>query len=252
MSLKNLNITMRYLDVIIPVKNEADNVEELVRRIHTSLSKADISYGIIFVDDHSDDATVDVINSLAKDFPIKAYRKQGKKGKAYSILEGARYSAADTLVMIDGDLQYPPEAIPLMFEKSRKHGIVVAKRQEYGGSQTRKFISNSFKFLFGKMLFNFQCDVQSGLKLFKREIIDVLQENEVSGWTLDIPLLHTAMQMGHSIGGKKYKKNSLFDRPLNYYLSYLYSKIHSNIILKINLHRTYSKKKRLSFQVNSF
>lgn len=191
---------MRYLDVLVPVKNEADNVEELVRRIHTSLTEAGISYGVIFIDDHSDDTTVEVINRLAKQYPVKAYRKQGKKGKAYSILEGMNYSSADTLAMIDGDLQYPPEALVEMYEKSNQHGVVVAKRQKYHDSKTRKIFSKTFKYLFGKLLFNFNCDVQSGLKLFKREILERVDEKDVSGWTLDIPLLHTAVDMGHSIG----------------------------------------------------
>jgi dolichol-phosphate mannosyltransferase len=191
---------MRYLDVLVPVKNEADNVEELVSRIHTSLTEAGISYGVIFIDDHSEDTTVDVINRLAKQYPVKAYTKQGKKGKAYSILEGVRYSTADTLAMIDGDLQYPPEALVEMYEKSVEHGVVVAKRQKYQDSKTRKLVSKTFKYLFGKLLFNFKCDVQSGLKLFKREIIERVEERDVSGWTLDIPLLHTAVEMGHSIG----------------------------------------------------
>ena len=121
---KAWRLTMRYLDVLVPVKNEADNVEELVRRIHTSLTEAGISYGVIFIDDHSDDTTVEVINRLAKQYPVKAYRKQGKKGKAYSILEGMNYSSADTLAMIDGDLQYPPEALVEMYEKPNQHGVV--------------------------------------------------------------------------------------------------------------------------------
>lgn len=191
---------MRYLDVIVPVKNEAENINDLVRRIYTSLNDAGIAHEIIFVDDKSTDSTIDIIHQLAKDFPVRVYSKQGKKGKAFSIIEGARYSTADVLVMIDGDLQYPPEAIPEMFEKSINHGVVVAKRQKYGGSKIRKFVSSSFKQLFGKLLFNFDCDVQSGLKLFRREILESINENEVSAWSLDVPLLNTAIDLGHTIG----------------------------------------------------
>lgn len=191
---------MKYLDVIVPVKNEAENINDLVRRINSSLNQAGITHEIIFVDDKSTDATVDMIHQLAKDFPVRVYTKQGKKGKAFSIIEGVRYSTADTLVMIDGDLQYPPEAIPEMFEKAGEHGVVVASRKKYGGTKLRKFVSDSFKYLFGKLLFDFNCDVQSGLKLFKREIIEAIDEKEISAWSLDVPLLHTATDLGHSIG----------------------------------------------------
>lgn len=191
---------MKYLDIIVPVKNEADNIEELVRRIDQSLNKAGISYGVIFVDDRSEDKTVDSIYSLAKSFPLKVFTKQGKKGKAYSILEGIQHSTAEFVGMIDGDLQYPPEVIPEMFEKLQEHGVVVARRAAHKTSGLRKLASRTFKNLFGKFLFNFNCDVQSGLKLFKREIIVNVDPKEVSGWTLDIPLLTTAQDMGYSIG----------------------------------------------------
>src|SRR3990167_4574163 len=119
---------MDYIDIVIPVRNEEKNIWPLVSRVNLSLEKARIDYQIIFIDDHSTDRTVEVINSLRSVFPIQIFTKQGKQGKAYSILEGASYAKGQKIVMIDADLQYPPEAIPKMLTLSKSHGVVVANR----------------------------------------------------------------------------------------------------------------------------
>lgn len=191
---------MSYLDIIIPVKNEVRNIDELVNRINNSLLDKNIDYRMIFVDDHSTDKTVELLNLLKKNYPIRIYIKQGKPGKAYSILEGVAKSAAEYVVMIDADLQYPPEAIPEMLELTKKHGVVVARRAKYKDSKVRKLFSHSFNTLFGKVLHGFKCDVQSGLKLFKREIALFVDPQKITPWTLDLTLLHTAQDLGYSIG----------------------------------------------------
>jgi len=216
---------MNQLDIIIPVKDEAENLEELTTRIHRSLSKAKIRYSIIFVDDYSTDNTAEKIrnyishsdsspnsflekviydanggNGESNGSRVKLLRKKGKQGKAYSILEGAKASSAPFIAMIDGDLQYPPEAIPQMYKLAQKHGVVVANRKENSTSRLRRIASKVYNFFFGKLLYGFDCDVQSGLKVFKKEVIEHIRENEVSPWTIDINLLHTAQELGYTIG----------------------------------------------------
>jgi glycosyltransferase involved in cell wall biosynthesis len=99
------------LSIIVPVYNEAENVSPLVKRLDSAMKKAGISYEVVFVDDHSTDGTVAKVKSLKATYPITLLMKAGKKGKGFSILEGAAVAKADRLAMIDGDLQYPPEAI---------------------------------------------------------------------------------------------------------------------------------------------
>jgi glycosyltransferase involved in cell wall biosynthesis/cellulose synthase/poly-beta-1,6-N-acetylglucosamine synthase-like glycosyltransferase len=61
-------------------------------------------------------------------------------------------------------------------------------------------MSRGFQWFFGKLLHGLDCDVQSGLKLFKREIIEEVHAEDVTPWTLDIPLLTTALYLGFTIG----------------------------------------------------
>jgi len=191
---------MKQLDIIIPVKNEAGSIKELVERIDKSLTSAEISYKLIFIDDHSDDATVQEINKLAFTYPVICQIKKGKPGKAYSILEGARLATSPSLAMIDGDCQYPPEALPEMLTLLENHGVVVANRKNQRTSFLRKIGSKLNVLIFERLLHGFKVDTQSGLKVFKKEVVDNLSEKDVYGWTIDMPLLRTALELGYSVG----------------------------------------------------
>jgi cellulose synthase/poly-beta-1,6-N-acetylglucosamine synthase-like glycosyltransferase/glycosyltransferase involved in cell wall biosynthesis/O-antigen/teichoic acid export membrane protein len=191
---------MKRLDVIIPVRNEAANLPELVLRLHKSLEEADIVYKLIVIDDHSTDRTLQVVERLSRKYPIETYIKEGKPGKAYSVMEGAKHTSSEYLAMIDGDLEYPPEAIPRMYDLAHRHGIVVANRQVQTRSRLRRLASGFNRLVLGKMLLGLDCDCQSGLKVFHRHILEHLNADEVDAWTLDMPLLHRALELGCTIG----------------------------------------------------
>lgn len=190
------------LDIVVPVLNEAESLPGLLSRIDSSLKNANIKYKVIVVDDHSTDKTESVVNKLSKSYPVIFKSKVGKQGKAYSILEGASYSKSKYIVMIDGDLQYAPENIPLMYKKAleEEFGVVVANRVSHKEGFIRKVGSKVIKFLAGKILMGLNLDVQSGLKLFKRTILAHIDQKDVKPWSFDIPLLHTAAELGYNIG----------------------------------------------------
>jgi len=81
-----------------------------------------------------------------------------------------------------------------------KDGIVVARRLISEESPLRRTMSRGFQWIFGKVLHGLDCDVQSGLKLFRREIIASVNVQDVTAWTLDIPLLTAAQNLGYTIG----------------------------------------------------
>ncbi len=100
--------------------------------------------------------------------------------------------------MIDADLQYPPEAFPEMVENlSVGYDIVVARRQHKKVNILRSIVSSGFSFLFVKLLHNISVDAQSGLKVFRKEIIDRLNLTPDSGWTFDMAFLINARDAGY-------------------------------------------------------
>ncbi len=190
---------MQELAIIIPAKNEAASLPTLIDRLHLSLLRAKITHHIIVIDDYSTDKTFQVTKKLEANYPVKVFKKQGKPGKAYAILEGAKHSTAPYLAFIDADLQYPPEALAQMAKLTETAGLVIARRKPRKLSWQRQAVSTIGRFITGRVLFNMPYDVQSGLKLFKRDIITHIREEDVSPWTIDIPLIVTANRLGYNI-----------------------------------------------------
>jgi len=194
-----MNKAIEGLSVIVPTFNEEANVTSLVEKIHNALSQAKINYEIIFIDDHSTDQTQNIISNLAIYYPIISATKVGKKGKSYSILEGAKFAQFDNIAMIDADLQYPPEALPKMVGMLKSSDLVISNRKKYKDAAVRKVLSRTFRFLFGHVLFGLNYDIQSGLKVFKREVYETLKFIPSSSWTFDLEFLHRAKQAGFEI-----------------------------------------------------
>jgi len=193
---------MPKISIIVPVKNEEKNIEKLVTRVHSSISSAGIAYEILLIDDHSTDKTTDVAKKLQKNYPIRLFTKQGKAGKGYSIIEGVSHAQSELICMIDADLQYDPKHIPEMLsriENNPEVGVVVAERKEYKGTFLRKMSSRINAFFVGRMLFNLKHDIQSGLKIFRKDILKHVDVAHVGPWSFDVPLLHTAKELGYRI-----------------------------------------------------
>jgi len=193
---------MTKISIIVPVKNEEKNIVKLVTRIHESVTAKHISYELILIDDHSTDKTTNVAKELQKLYPIRLFTKEGKAGKGYSIIEGVSHARSELICMIDADLQYDPKHIPEMLsriEHNPEVGVVVAERKEYRGRMRRRLASRLNAFVFGKLLFNIPHDIQSGLKIFRKEIAQHIDSQFVGPWSFDIPLLFTAKETGFII-----------------------------------------------------
>ncbi len=190
---------MKKVSIIIPTRNEEKNIVPLLERIHNALFDKKIPYEVIFIDDHSTDKTFEKINSIKNLYPIKVYLKKGQRGKAQSILEGVSYAKYDLLCMIDADLQYSPEAIPHMVEKIGSHAdIIVANRHKRNVGFHRKLASFVFVTVFGKFLHGLDYDVQSGLKVFRKEILQRIVLHPTA-WTFDMEFLLKARMAGYKI-----------------------------------------------------
>lgn len=191
---------MAGISIIVPTFNEEHSIEELVKRIHTSAMAAKKAYEIIFIDDNSSDATLEKINKLDNCYAVRSYTKNGLRGKAFSLTQGFDLAKYEALCMIDADLQYPPEAIFPMAVRLEKTDIVVANRIENRTSFLRKFLSGGFRIVFGRLLFGLNTDIQSGLKVFKREVWESINYQPKKAWAFDLGFLHGARKAGFGIG----------------------------------------------------
>ncbi len=192
----------RRLSVIIPTLNERGNIEPLVKRLSRALDEAGITWEAIFIDDHSTDGTFQQLERMAQaGFPIAPYPKEGKRGKAYSLLEGFARTQYENIVILDADLQCPPEAIGPMFEHlSNGADVVVANRRNAVGNPCRRLASWIFHEVFARRLNGLQVDSQSGLKLFRRSVLESVTLCP-SPWTFDMEFLLKAQLAGYAVKG---------------------------------------------------
>ena len=187
------------VSVVVPVYNEIEVIKQFHATLLKTLRDLKKSYEIIYVDDNSTDGTYEWLQSVSMENSVIVVRKDGTKGKAYSLIQGFDMAKGDAFVMIDGDLQYPPERIPALLKALEKHDIAVAERKKYKDSMMRKMMSRTFRHLFGKMLFGLKTDIQSGLKAFKREVYELVKFQPYSPWTFDLEFLYRATQAGFSV-----------------------------------------------------
>jgi dolichol-phosphate mannosyltransferase len=139
--------------VVIPTLNEEGNIVSLVKRLARVFEERSLGGELLFIDDHSTDETRALIARLtpeyAETFTISCHLKKGQRGKAQSLIEGFALAEFDTIVMIDADLQYPPEAIPGMLDRlTAGADIVVADRKEHDTNFLRKLLSKTFSLVF--------------------------------------------------------------------------------------------------------
>ncbi|WP_144876519.1 glycosyltransferase [Microbacterium sp. 1.5R] len=123
--------------VIVPTFNERDNVAELVARTAAALAAYDAE--ILFVDDSTDDTAAEIAR-VAADAPLPVsvvHRDDNTGGLGGAVVVGLGAAAYDLCVVMDGDLQHPPELLPVLVARHAEGGAdVVAASRYVGGGDT--------------------------------------------------------------------------------------------------------------------
>ena len=119
------------ISVVIPIFNEQDNLPELLRRTSAALTATGRQWEIILVDDGSRDSSTQIIREAhAADPRVKLISLSRNFGHQPAITAGIHYAAGQAVILIDGDLQDPPELIPDLVSKwSEGNQVVLAKRR---------------------------------------------------------------------------------------------------------------------------
>ena len=120
-----------FISVVIPVYNEEETVAELHRRLHAMFSRLKHDYELIFVDDGSHDNSLPLLLSLQKqDKHLKILSFSRNFGHQIAISAGIDHASGDAVVLMDGDLQDPPEVLPEFIRKWREgYDVVYAIRK---------------------------------------------------------------------------------------------------------------------------
>jgi glycosyltransferase involved in cell wall biosynthesis len=132
--------------VVVPVYRNAPTLRELCRRIRAVLDARARSYELVFVDDASPDESLAVLDELKQQGSTIVLPLSSNLGQHRAVLSGLRRATGRTVVVMDADLQDPPEAIPLLLDRLQEGfaAVYAARRGRYQ-SLFRRLTSRLFK-----------------------------------------------------------------------------------------------------------
>ena len=165
------------VSVVLSFRNEEENLPELIRRLRDVFAHIDVDYELVFINDDSDDSSLDILLEHAKnDSRIKIVNMSRRWGSYPCIVAGFRYTKGDAVIYMDSDLQDPPELIAKMIEKWHNGADLV------NTVRTKRLGENRFKMWLTRIAYktiNFFADFEipenSGdFKLLSRQIVDIV------------------------------------------------------------------------------
>jgi len=165
---------MTTLSIVIPARNEAENIITLVEGIDRALA-AHAPFEIIVVDDCSTDASVAVLTKRAETMPhLRILRHDRSGGQSAAVHSGTKAARAPIILTLDGDGQNPPEelpklAAPLLNDSTGKIGLVAGQRVGRQDTWSKKIASKFANRLRGWILQDGTRDTGCGLKGFRRD-----------------------------------------------------------------------------------
>lgn len=124
------------VSIIVPAFREAPNLKPLIERVFSSLYDAGVDGELIIVDDNSQDGTDQIVESLQNDYPIRLIVREDERGLSSAVLRGFEHAQYDYFVVMDADLQHPPEMITSLIKKleDRSCDFVLGTRYGQGGT----------------------------------------------------------------------------------------------------------------------
>lgn len=165
------------LSVIVPIFNEELVIPELYRRLCQVLEQVEGGYEILFVNDGSRDRSFEILAELATVDPhVRVINLSRNFGHQIAITAGMDHAAGDAVVIIDADLQDPPELIHEMLAKWREgYDVIYAIRKSREGETAFKKFTASFFYRVLARITNLNIPVDTGdFRLMSRQAVDSL------------------------------------------------------------------------------
>jgi glycosyltransferase involved in cell wall biosynthesis len=168
---------MTELSVVIPIKDERENLRPLHQRVRAALDPLGSTYEIVIVDDGSMDGSFAVLEEIAAADPcVKVVRLRRNFGQTAALQAGIDWSTGEVIATMDGDLQNDPADIPLLFDKMKEGYDAVmgerAKRQDH--FLVRKVPSKIGNWLIRKVTGTTTKDLGCTLRLIRRDLAESL------------------------------------------------------------------------------
>lgn len=171
------------LTIVVPVFNEASSLDRLTERLLPQLHSLGVDWRILFVDDGSCDETFPRLQALNAKHPrIQVLSLSRNFGKEIAIAAGLRYAEGDAVVVMDADLQHPPELIPEFVARWREgyQNVFGQRLDRDADSAVRSFFSRAFYRVFNTLV---ESDIPPGagdFRLLDRKAVDAMNKLQES------------------------------------------------------------------------
>jgi len=167
------------IGVIIPIFNEEENIQLLHNRLTKVVVSLNVSYELIYVNDGSTDQSFNIIKQLAQtDTNVKYISFSRNFGHQIAVTAGLEKVNSEAVIIIDADLQDPPELIPEMYQKY-KEGFqnVYAKRKKRKGESALKLITAKIFYRLLSKITHISIPLDTGdFRLIDKKIVNVLKQ----------------------------------------------------------------------------
>lgn len=163
--------------IIAPIYNEIENIQVLYQRVSEVMNQSGEEWELVLVDDGSRDGSTDAIRELAKqDEKIRPVIFARNFGHQIAVTAGMDYTRGDAVVIIDADLQDPPEVILELIEKWKEgYQVVYAVRSEREGESWFKLTTASMFYKFIQNITDVHIPLNTGdFRLLDRKVVDVM------------------------------------------------------------------------------
>ncbi|MGB0919780.1 MAG: glycosyltransferase family 2 protein [Alphaproteobacteria bacterium] len=202
--------------VVVPIKNEEDNIAPLVREIVTALT-GKIPFEIVYVDDGSDDGSLQALQDARADFApmLRIVRHRQSCGQSIAVHSGVKAARAPLIATLDGDGQNDPADLPRLLERygdrlPHEKLMVCGERAKRNDSAVRLLSSRIANGVRRRLLKDGTPDSGCGLKMFRREdflafprfnhmhrYLPALIQRD-GGTAVSVPVNHRARELGTS------------------------------------------------------
>lgn len=169
---------MSMLSIVLPSYNEEQNIANTASVLSSLMDKEGIAYELIFISDGSKDATYDEIRKAAEANPnIRGAQFSRNFGKEASIFAGLSLASGDAVIVMDCDLQHPPEVIPQMWKLWQEgYEVVEGIKKSRGKESLAHKLSAGLFYKIMSRLIKMDMNASSDYKLLDRKVVDVLLE----------------------------------------------------------------------------
>ncbi len=169
---------MALLSIVLPSYNEESNIENTERVLSALMEKEGIPYELVFISDGSVDATyAEIVKASARNPHVKGAEFSRNFGKEASIFAGLQLALGDAVVVMDCDLQHPPETIIQMFKLWKEgYEVVEGIKSSRGRESLAHKLSAGLFYKIMSKLIKMDMNASSDFKLLDRKVVNVLLE----------------------------------------------------------------------------